>query len=267
MTVYKGSVRLLIAVTAFALCGAPEALAQTQTAAPQQGTASGASQDTTQQAMPPAQTAPQNPAPGAQPGTTQQTNTWPTQDTTAPAPANNAGSANTAPAPSQTAPQTSPDANAQTQPAEKQRVVLAPGGQPAASQQNRGTTVDPSAAPIAPSQNAQPAVPTQTPEEQSQQQQPNAPQPQTQMQQKPTQQKPSPEPLGTAAAESVRTTGNGASKPAGAAVAPAKQHRVRSLLIKLGAVAAVGVAVGSVAAMTKGTPSTPPNTTTSTATR
>lgn len=88
------------------------------------------------------------------------------------------------------------------------------------------------------------------------------------MTQKPTKpQPPAPEPLGTAAAEGVRTAGNGASKPAGAAIAPAKQRRMRSLLIKLGVVAAAGVAVGTVAALSRKTPSNPPNTTSSASTR
>jgi hypothetical protein len=39
------------------------------------------------------------------------------------------------------------------------------------------------------------------------------------------------------------------------------------LLIKLGAIAAVGVAVGTVAALSRGTPGNPPNTTASASTR
>jgi hypothetical protein len=66
------------------------------------------------------------------------------------------------------------------------------------------------------------------------------------------------EPLGTAAAESVPITGVAASRPAGAAVAPAKQRRVRSILIKVGALAGAGVAVGTVVALSHGSPSKPP---------
>jgi hypothetical protein len=65
-------------------------------------------------------------------------------------------------------------------------------------------------------------------------------------------------PLGTAAAEKGQTAGGGASRPAGVAIAPAKQKRSRSLLIKLGAVAAAGAAIGTVYALSKGTSSTPP---------
>jgi hypothetical protein len=66
------------------------------------------------------------------------------------------------------------------------------------------------------------------------------------------------EPVGTAAAESVETTGVAASNPAGAAIAPAKQRRTRSFLIKVGALVGAGAAVGAVAALASGSPSRPP---------
>lgn len=231
MTIYKSSVAMLAALTALVLCGVPDAIAQ---------------QSASQQ--PPAQSQPSSASQDAN----QQQATWPTQETAPSAPAPNANAPQQTPAPSSTAPA----------PATKPRVVLGPDGnpQPPAAQQNRGTTVDPSAGPLAPAP-AQPA-PSQTPAQDTTQ--PATPQPQTEMQQKPT---PAPEPLGTAAAESVRTAGNSASKPAGEAVAPARQHRMRSMLIKLGAIAAVGVAVGSVAAMSRGTPSTPPNSSTTATTK
>lgn len=74
---------------------------------------------------------------------------------------------------------------------------------------------------------------------------------------KPAPQKPT-EPVGAATAEKGRTAGGAASKPAGAAIAPAKQRQVRSFLIKLGAIAGVGLAVGTVYMLSRGTPSTPP---------
>lgn len=64
-------------------------------------------------------------------------------------------------------------------------------------------------------------------------------------------------PLGAAAAEKARTAGGGASRPAGVAIAPAKQKRSRALWIKLGAAAAAGAAVGAVYALTRGTNSVP----------
>jgi len=66
------------------------------------------------------------------------------------------------------------------------------------------------------------------------------------------------EPVGTAAAESVETTGVAASKPAGAAIAPAKQRRTRSMLIKVGAIVGASVAVGTVVALSAASPSRPP---------
>jgi cytoskeletal protein RodZ len=66
------------------------------------------------------------------------------------------------------------------------------------------------------------------------------------------------EALGTAAAETIPTTGIAASRPAGAAVAPAKQRRVRSILIKVGALVGVGVAVGTTLALSQGSPGKPP---------
>ncbi len=66
------------------------------------------------------------------------------------------------------------------------------------------------------------------------------------------------EPVGTAAAESVETTGVAASKPAGAAIAPAKQRRTRSLLIKVGALVGASVAIGTVVALSSASPSRPP---------
>jgi hypothetical protein len=72
------------------------------------------------------------------------------------------------------------------------------------------------------------------------------------------QQAPAQKPAGTAAAEPVNPTGVAASEPAGAAIAPAKQRRTRSLLIKLGVVVGAGVALGTVYALSAGTPSKPP---------
>lgn len=64
-------------------------------------------------------------------------------------------------------------------------------------------------------------------------------------------------PLGTAAATFVKTTGVAASRPAGAAIAPAKQRRARSILIKVGIIAGAGVAVGTVVALASASPSRP----------
>jgi hypothetical protein len=78
---------------------------------------------------------------------------------------------------------------------------------------------------------------------------PEAPQPKSQQ---PSQ------PVGAATAERVPTAGGAAAKPAGAAIAPAKQHQTRGLLIKIGAIAAAGAALGTVYALSRGTGSLPP---------
>ncbi len=98
---------------------------------------------------------------------------------------------------------------------------------PSATQQNPAATRTPA---------AQPQAETQSPQSQPQAQQP----------------------LGAAAAEAAPPTGGAASKPAGTAIAPAKQRQVRSLLIKLGAIAAAGAALGTVYGLTRATSSVPP---------
>jgi hypothetical protein len=66
------------------------------------------------------------------------------------------------------------------------------------------------------------------------------------------------EPVGTAVAEPLQTTGVAASRPAGAAVAPAEQHRVRTVLIRVGSLVGAGVAIGTTMALSQGSPSRPP---------
>jgi hypothetical protein len=65
-------------------------------------------------------------------------------------------------------------------------------------------------------------------------------------------------PVGTAAAEAPKAKGVTAAQPAGVAIAPAKQRRVRTIVIKVGAMAAAGAAVGTVIGLTRATPSRPP---------
>lgn len=117
---------------------------------------------------------------------------------------------------------------------------------------NGGVTVNPAQAPLSPPPSEE--QPTTIYEGNS----PSAPAPQTTTVQQQTQQQQPKQPLGAATAGEVATEGGGASRPAGTAIAPAKQHQVRSFLIKLGAVAAAGVAIGTVYALSKGTSSVPP---------
>ena len=65
-------------------------------------------------------------------------------------------------------------------------------------------------------------------------------------------------PVGTAAAEKGVTVGGAASKPAGNAIAPAKQRQTRTLALKIGAIVAGGVALGTVYGLSKKTTSVPP---------
>jgi len=66
------------------------------------------------------------------------------------------------------------------------------------------------------------------------------------------------EPAGTAAAKTVNPAGVAASEPAGTAIAPAKQRRIRTILISVGALLGAGAALGAVAALSAGSPSRPP---------
>lgn len=133
--------------------------------------------------------------------------------------------------------------------------------QDAQATQSGTTRPDPSQAPLSPVPTARPAdtnsVPPDAPSEVQRSQQQNAPITTQNLQQ---QQTPS-VPLGTATAQEGATRGGVASRPAGEAIAPAKQRQVHSMLIKLGLVAAGAVAVGTVVGLTRGTSSIPPGAT------
>jgi hypothetical protein len=62
-------------------------------------------------------------------------------------------------------------------------------------------------------------------------------------------------PLGTAAAPYTKPTGVTGSRPAGAVIAPARQRRVRAILISVGVIAAAGIAIGTVAGLSHASPS------------
>jgi hypothetical protein len=89
---------------------------------------------------------------------------------------------------------------------------------------------------------------------------PDAPQPQNtspQQQSNPQQQSTPQQPLGTAAAPYEKPSGITASRPSGAAIAPAKQRRTRTFIIRVGVLVAAAVAVGTVVALSSASPSTP----------
>lgn len=85
-----------------------------------------------------------------------------------------------------------------------------------------------------------------------------SPQPTAQPQAADTQDQKLQHPVGTAAAEAPKVSGITAAQPAGVAIAPAKQKRVRTVVLKVGAIIAAGAALGAVIALTEATPSKPP---------
>jgi hypothetical protein len=64
-------------------------------------------------------------------------------------------------------------------------------------------------------------------------------------------------PVGTAPAPLEKTSGVAASQPAIAVIAPAKQKRARAILIKMSIVIGAAVAVGTVVALSRASPSRP----------
>ena len=127
-------------------------------------------------------------------------------------------------------------------------------GSPVNGQQGQnGTTIDPSKGPLqpVPSQNEPLQSGQPNPPESYTEPMPATPAPQPRVQQQMQQ------PLGTATAEGVPVVGGAASRPAGEAIAPDKQKQRRSLLLKVGLIAAVGVAGGVVYGLSKGTSGKP----------
>ena len=162
-------------------------------------------------------------------------------------------------APQYLAAQTATTSSPQNQQSTQDQTAASPSDQQAApAQDTQNTRPDPSQAPLAPVPSARPAdtnaVPPDAPSEvqRSQQTQPE-PVPQS------TPEQPRPAiPLGTATAQQGATRGGLASRPAGEAIAPAKQRQVHSLLIKVGLLAAGAAAVGTVVGLTRSTSSIPP---------
>ncbi len=163
---------------------------------------------------------------------------------------------NPAPAPQQNS--TAPD-NATAQPAQSGQTGDA---QQSNAQQNNSLKPDPSAGPQVPTPGeAKPPVetsPNAQPDQASQEkplpEAPSATQPQPPAQQPTVRENP----VGTAVAGKATARGGAASKPAGAAIAPAKQKNARALFLKIGAIAAGAAALGTVYALTRGTASAPP---------
>lgn len=115
-----------------------------------------------------------------------------------------------------------------------------PAPQPA--QQQPATPAQPQPAqPDQPQQPAAPGLESRDANTQSQQDQPNTPQ----------------KPVGTAAAPVTKPSGVAGSRPAGAVIAPSKQHRVRRLVVRFGLIIGGAAAIGTVAALSHGSPSRP----------
>ncbi|MGA2051469.1 MAG: hypothetical protein ABSG96_27705 [Terracidiphilus sp.] len=64
-------------------------------------------------------------------------------------------------------------------------------------------------------------------------------------------------PVGTAVAPYEKPIGVAASSPAGAAIAPGKQRRARSILIRVAVVVGAAVAIGAIVALSRASPSRP----------
>ncbi len=142
-----------------------------------------------------------------------------------------------------------PDSPSYSQ-AQAQRTTLAEATQPQASQPPQS---QPDSQPAA-SQPPQSQPDSQATASQQTQTQTSDSQPAAQQQTQPADQNPA----GAATAQRGKTAGGAASRPAGAALAPAKQRNPRSLLIKLGLLAGAGVALGTAFALSQASPSRPP---------
>src|SRR5882724_260799 len=159
--------------------------------------------------------------------------------------------------PSALAQQTQPAASPNVAPTPVPQTDQATPQQPTQTPVPGNTQVDPTQGPLEPVAPA--PLPDSPSASQPQQQQPTTVQtaPATNAPAVPSGHRPI-DPQGAATAETAPTLGGAASKPAGAAIAPAKQRQMRSFLIKLGAIAGAGIALGTVYALTRGTSSTPP---------
>jgi hypothetical protein len=120
----------------------------------------------------------------------------------------------------------------------------------------QSATPDPSKGPLAPAESQLPNAPSSS---QAQEDSTSSSKATAQ----PT--RPQEAPVGVGAAQAGRVSGGAASRPAGTAIAPAKQRQTRSLLIKVGAIAAGAAAFGIVYGLSRSSPSKPPGSASGTA--
>jgi hypothetical protein len=133
-------------------------------------------------------------------------------------------------------------------PSSSQQAQTAPTAKPQSADSATDTSSSSTSQPEASTSSADAASSKEISQDQSPDALPSAPQ---------QQQNGNSNPVGTAAAPYEKTTGVAASRPAGAVVAPAKQKRSRSFLIRVGLVIGACVAVGTVVALSAGSPSRP----------
>lgn len=117
-------------------------------------------------------------------------------------------------------------------------------------------------APQVPSPSQQQQQPDANPQNTTPQNAPAAPSPQladpvTRPSNQQSDQQQNSNPVGTAAAPVAKPTGVAASRPAGAAIAPAKQRRVRAIVIRVGIIVGAGVAIGTVVALSRSSSARP----------
>lgn len=138
--------------------------------------------------------------------------------------------------------------------------TIAAGAQQEHSQQQQPPAPSQSQASNAQQTSAPPMMPVDPPVNADQNSLPSEPMPQAPAseQQEPAQQPAAPQqPVGTAAAPYEKPTGVPGSRPAGAVIAPAKQRRVRAIVVKVSIILAAGAAVGVVAGLSKASHSQP----------
>ena len=126
-----------------------------------------------------------------------------------------------------------------------------PQQQPTPAQQTQPVTVASDAQPVDPAALPQAPAPAQSPDQSSPGFATRSQDPQ--QEQQPDAQKP----VGTAAGPSTRPTGVAGSRPAGAAIAPAKQRRVKAIVIRVALIAAGAAAAGAVIGLSRQSPSRP----------
>jgi hypothetical protein len=129
--------------------------------------------------------------------------------------------------------------------------LAAPLGAPAVAQQSAPTQQTGVTPPPQPAPQDSGSQPVQSMSQPTGASQPDRPQPAQ------TPQQGGNPPVGTAAAPFEKGVGVAASRPAGVVIAPAKQRRTRSFLIRVGLIVGAAVAIGTVVALSNTSPSRP----------